>query len=215
MNNKMSNKTNGKGKVIVFLLFYLFNFSTFLPAQTAKQVLDKAAAVVSNKDGVTANFSIKGSSGAQLQSSGTIVIKGKKFHVTTPQASIWFDGKTMWTYLKKNDEVNISTPTESQLATINPYNFINMYKQGYGYTLEKVAGNYVVHLVATDKKKSIQDAYIHVQQKSYIPSQIIYRNAKGVVTTIAITGFKATTQPDGNFRFNAKDFPKAEVIDLR
>ena len=182
--------------------------------QTAKQVLDKAAAVVSAKEGVQAHFSIKSSKAVNLNASGTSSVKGKKFHVNTPQATIWFDGKTMWTYMKKNDEVNVSTPTESQLTTINPYNFINMYKRGYTYTLEKVYNSYYVHLKATDSKKSIQEMHIMVKQKSYIPSQITYRTAKGVVT-IDITGFKATAQPDGTFRFNSKDFPQAEVIDLR
>jgi outer membrane lipoprotein-sorting protein len=55
---------------------------------------------------------------------------------------------------------------------------------------------------------------IRVAQKSYIPSSITYRTAKGV-TTIDITNFKKMNIPDGTFRFNSKDFPQAEVIDLR
>ena len=200
-------------KSISTLVFCLF---AFLPinAQTAKQVLDKTAAVVSAKEGVQAKFSLKSSKGINLNASGTIAVKGKKFHVTTPQATIWFDGKTMWTYMKKNDEVNVTNPTESQLAVINPYNFIYMYKQGYSYTLEKTDKSYMVHLYATDKKKPIQEMHITVMQKSYIPLTIAYRTAKGV-TTIDITNFKATAQPDGIFHFNAKDFPSVEVIDLR
>jgi hypothetical protein len=34
-------------------------------------------------------------------------------------------------------------------------------------------------------------------------------------TTINITGFKQSKLSDGMFRFNSKDFPNAEVIDLR
>jgi len=68
--------------------------------QTAQQVLDKTASVVSNKSGASASFTIKG---GNLSTSGSIAIKGKKFQATTPQATIWFDGKTQWTYMKKND----------------------------------------------------------------------------------------------------------------
>ena len=148
-----------------------------------------------------------------MNASGTIAVKGKKFHATTPQATIWFDGKTQWTYMKKNDEVNIANPTESQLAAINPYNFIYMYKKGYNYTMEKKGGNFVVHLTATGKK-SIQEMYLTVGQKSYSPSQVRYKTAKGW-TTIDIRNFKAANLSDGMFRFNSKDFPHAEVIDLR
>ena len=183
-------------------------------AQTAKEVLDKTAAIVSAKEGVQANFSLKSSNGVGLNASGTIAVKGKKFHATTPQATIWFDGKTMWTYMKKNDEVNVTNPTESQLAAINPYNFIYMYKQGYSYTLTKDGKSFEIRLYAKDKKKSIQEMTIRVAQNSYVPSSITYRTAKGV-TTIDITNFKKMNLSDGTFRFNSKDFPHAEVIDLR
>ena len=179
-------------------------------AQTAKQVLDKTASIVAAKSGAKATFSIKGN---QMNASGTIAIKGKKFQATTPQATIWFDGKTQWTYLKKNEEVNVANPTESELAAINPYNFIYMYQKGYKYTMEKKNGSFIVHLTATDKR-SIQEMYITVNQKTYIPSQIRMRQQKSW-TTIDISGFKQSKLSDGMFRFNSKDFPNAEVIDLR
>ena len=179
--------------------------------QTAKEVLDKAAAAVSNKSGITASFTVKG---AQGDSRGTISIKGRKFHASTPEATIWFDGKTQWAYIKKNDEVNVSTPTESQLQSLNPYNFIYLYKKGYSYTLAKKGGNYEVHLTATDAKHAIREMYITVNPKTYIPSQLRMKQSKGW-TTVDVSNFKQASLPDALFRFNSKDFPQAEVIDLR
>ena len=181
-----------------------------ISAQTAKQVLDKTAGIVAAKSGAKASFSIKGD---QMNASGTIAIKGKKFQATIPQATIWFDGKTQWTYLKKNEEVNVANPTESELAAINPYNFIYMYQKGYKYTMEKKNGSFIVHLTATDKR-GIQEMYITVNQKTYIPSQIRMKQQKGW-TTIDISNFKQAKLSDGMFRFKSKDFPNAEVIDLR
>ena len=202
-----------KHRWIVFVTLFTIHCSLFISpveAQTAKQVLDKTAAVVAAKSGAKASFSIKGD---QMNASGTIAIKGKKFHATTPQATIWFDGKTQWTYLKKNDEVNVANPTESELAAINPYNFIYMYQKGYKYTMEKKNGSFIVHLTGSDKR-GIQEMYITIHQKTYIPSQIRMRQQKGW-TTITISGFKQSKLSDGMFRFNSKDFPNAEVIDLR
>ena len=197
--------------MVIALSFIICHLSfSFAYGQSAKQVLDKTAAVVTAKSGAKASFTIKGD---QMNASGTIAIKGRKFQASTPQATIWFDGKTQWTYLKKNDEVNVANPTEAELAAINPYNFIYMYKKGYKSTMEKKNGSFIVHLTATDKR-SIQEMYITITPKSYIPSQIRMRQQKGW-TTITISGFKQSKLSDGLFRFNSKDFPNAEVIDLR
>lgn len=193
------------------ITFVLLLMAVASYGQTAKQVLDKAAAAVSNKTGVKASFTLKGGT---MNDKGTISIKGRKFTATTPDVIIWFDGKTQWTYVKKNEEVNVSTPTESQLQQLNPYNFIYMYKKGYSYTMQKKDNGYEVHLTATDKKRSVQEMYITVNSKTYIPTQIRVKHSKGW-NTIEISNFKKANLPDGIFRFNSKDFPHAEVIDLR
>lgn len=181
-------------------------------SQTAKQVLDKAAAAVSNKQGMTAKFNISGPNFSPTN--GTISVKGKKFQATTEVAIIWFDGKTQWTYMKQNNEVNVSNPSEAELQALNPYNFINLYKKGFTYTMTTKGNNYEVHLTATDKKRNIQEMYITVNKSSYVPTQVKMKQKNGW-TTINISNFKTAKLNDAMFRFNAKDYPHAEVIDLR
>ena len=197
-------------KIALMIMMLLLCAGT--KAESAKSILDKAAATVSTPSGVQANFEMRSKQFGNT--SGSISIKGKKFHATTPQAIVWFDGKTQWTYMKQNDEVNVSNPTEAELQTINPYNFINIYKKGFKLSSKKVNNSYEVHLKATDKKRNIQEMYIIVDQKTYRPTHVkMYQNGKWSV--ILISGLKATTLSDGLFQFNAKDFPQAEVIDLR
>ena len=204
--------TKHRWLVLVALSFIIYHLSfSFAYGQSAKEVLDKTAAVVSAKNGAQASFSIKGD---DFSTSGTIAIKGRKFHATTPQAVVWFDGKTQWTYVKKNDEVNVANPSESVLAAINPYSFIYMYKKGYSYTLTKKGANYEIHLKATDKKRSIQELFLVINQKTSVPSRIRLKQKKEW-TTIDIQNFKTSSLSDGLFRFNSKDFPSAEIIDLR
>ena len=186
-------------KKICFLILAAL-ISTVSMAQTAKSVLDKAAANITVKEGVKANFRMTGGIGF---ASGTILIKGKKFHATTPKAIVWFDGKTMWTYMKDNEEVNVSNPTEAQLQAINPYNFINLYKNGYTSNLNTTGNAYVVHLTSTAKDK-----------KSYHPTQVKLLQGKSW-TIFDISDLSKSKIADSQFRFNAKDFPQAEVIDLR
>ena len=181
-------------------------------AESAKSILDKAAATISNPGGVQANFQMISKQFGST--SGTISIKGHKFHASTPQAIVWFDGKTQWTYMKNNDEVNVSNPTEAELQSINPYNFINIYKKGFKLSSKKVNDSYEVHLKSTDKNRKIQEMYIIVDQQSYRPTHVkMLQNGKWSV--LLISGLKSTSLSDGMFQFNAKDFPQAEIIDLR
>ena len=197
-----------KTGIILMMLLLCMGVS----AENAKNILDKAAATVSNPGGVQANFQMI--SKQYGSTNGTISIKGRKFHASTPQAILWFDGKTLWTYMKQNDEVNVSNPTEAELQSINPYNFINIYKKGFKLSSKKVNNSYEVHLKATDKKRNIQEMYIIVDQQSYRPTHVkMYQNGKW--TVLLINGLKSTSLSDGLFQFNAKDFPQAEVIDLR
>ena len=170
-----------------------------------------STATYAQKEGVKANFKMKGGIG---NASGSILIKGKKFHATTSQAVVWFDGKTMWTYLKNNEEVNVSNPTEAQLQAINPYNFINLYKKGYKATLNSSGNSHVVHLTASSADRKIKELFITVDKKTYHPTQVKLLQGKKW-TIFDITNLKKQATADAEFRFNAKDFPHAEIIDLR
>ena len=191
----------------IILLSCMVLASVCCMAQNAKEalkVLDKTAAIVGRNGGAYAGFSISGSKlGA---TNGTIAIKGNKFYAHTPQATVWFNGKTQWAYMKATNEVNVTTPNEAKQAQMNPYKFITLYKSGYSLTSKKQGNAYQIHMVA-------QELYITIG-KNYIPSQVKMRQGTNW-TTINITNFKAKNQSDAVFTFNAKEFPKAEVIDLR
>lgn len=198
-------------KIILLLSLFVCYFS-FCSAQTAKQVLDKCAATLNTKEGLKADFSM--TSAQYGSASGTIAIKGRMFHATTSVAAMWFDGKTQWTYMKKTDEVSVTNPTEAQLQAINPYNFINMYKKGFKYTMTADDKTYKVHLTAENSSKRISEMFITINKKSYEPSEVKLLQGKKW-TTFTISNLKKVVMADSEFKFNSKDYPTAEVIDLR
>lgn len=197
-------------KILLSLVMAIFAIVSY--GQTAQQVLDKTAKVIGNKGGAKANFTF---SNAKVGSvSGTIAIKGNKFNARTSEATVWYDGKTQWTYMKKTNEVNVSNPTQAQQMSMNPYTFIHIYKTGYNMTLKTVGSNYQVHLTAQNKKRTVQELYITVNKKTYIPSQVKMRQGSSW-STINVSNFSAKSIANSAFVFNSKDFPTAEVVDLR
>lgn len=197
-------------KTRLFTLIMTLVLTMGANAQTATQILDKTAAVVGRSGGASASFRMN--AGGQSVS-GTIAIKGKKFYANTGSAKVWFDGKTQWAWLRSTNEVNITTPTQAEQMTMNPYTFINIYKTGFKSTVSNVGGNYQVHLTADNQKRSVQEMYITIS-KSYSPVSVKMRSGKSW-TTISISNFKAANQSDATFKFNPKSCPGAEVIDLR
>mgnify|MGYP001742993042 CR=1 FL=1 len=159
-------------------------------AQSAKSVLDKAASQLS-RGAVSAHFSASGAMGKQ---SGTLVAQGNKFVLTSPKARIWFDGKTEWALAQGSGEVNVTTPSAGEVASMNPMNFVYLYKRGYNAT----------------------EAYVMVAKSSNLPYQVRIRTGASSWTTISISGLQVGAKKgDAFFRFNAKDFPKVDVVDLR
>lgn len=197
--------------IITALFIITLSLSAKSTAADAKTILDKAAAKVNLSKGATASFTISGDKlGTQ---SGTISIKGNKFQASTSTTMVWFDGKTQWTYIKKNEEVNVSTPSAAKQASMNPYTFLNIYKKGYNMSVENTASGKQVHLTAQNKNAGIKEMYILVD-KDYNIKQVKMKQSSGWYS-ISISNLKSKNLSDSAFTFRAKDYPKAEVIDLR
>ena len=198
-------------KLIIMLIALVATMN--LSAQTAMKVLDKASSEFKKSASVNVSFEV----GVDGQTDkGTVVLQGKKFCTSLSSTTIWFDGKTMWTYVKDNEEVNVTTPSTAQLAKINPYAFLDIYKKGYNVAF---GGNtkayYEVILTATDKKTAMQKAIVRIDKKDYHPTYIMMGQARGNLE-ISITSYKTGKKlADSAFQFNKKKYPKAEVIDLR
>ena len=179
---------------------------------TARQVLDKTASVISNKTGVMANFTI--SNTKMGKSTGVIYVKGNKWHAKIPAGLVWYNGKTQWTYVKANEEVNVTTPTKEQQSAFNPYSFIYLYKKGYKCVLNEKGNNYIVSMIGENSQKGIGEMIIFISKSTFAPTKLKMRQGE-TWTDIIINSFKKGKYSDSMFQFQSKDFPKAEIIDLR
>lgn len=199
-------------KILVDLMILAALFFTSVAAyaaNTARQTLDKAAAKVNLSKGVIISFTMSGGSiGTQ---SGSMAIKGNKFNARTKSAIIWFDGKTQWLYNKKSQEVNISTPKNAQLASMNPYFFLTIYKKGYELSQTTTANGYNVRVYGG--KAGIKEMYIQTDRQYNIKKIKLKQGGQWLSITINDLTHKSIS--DSAFRFNTMEYPKAEVIDLR
>ena len=200
-----------------YLLVLILFLSVSLSAQKDKQareILDKTANALQQAGGIRATFGGTGN--------GTLLLKGNRFYLNSGGIQSWFDGKTQWSYVTKNDEVNVSNPTQEELQQINPYTFLYMYQKGFSYKLgatKTYRGKAVweVVLTARDKKQELEHITLFVTKDTYEPLCILLQQ-RGQQTRneITITSYQTKQNyADQVFTFDKKQYPNAEVIDLR
>jgi len=210
-------------KLKLFILSLLIPFIG-IEAQNARTILDKAATAYNNAGTVTASFTLD-SKEVKTKSiysvDGTAYMKGDKFKIDIPDATIWFDGKNQWIYKKGIDEIIITEPTKEELQGISPSSLFSIYKQGFNlsYKGEKhVAGTAVLEVELTPQNKSSDYTKITVQinKATNLFSQIILLDKLGYENTLTIRKMQTKTNlPDKTFIFNKSDYPNAEIFDQR
>lgn len=196
--------------------------SLTMVAQTAKSVLDQTANLLQSGGGLEATFEgtqFKGTKAAGT-ATGKIQVQGNKFKITSDAVTTWFDGRTQWSLIAGSDEVNVSTPTAAELQQMNPWAFVNLYKKGYSLTRSdatyKGRACHEVRLNAQSKSNSIQTLVVTIDKSTHLPHSIRIKDSKGEWTRIRVSNVSMHKKwNDAQFKFDEKQHPGVEVIDLR
>lgn len=207
---------------IFLTLTAAFAVSISSMAQTARQVLDQTATKLRNSGGIEVTFEgtqFKGTHEAG-SATGHIQVQGSKFKIVSNALTTWFDGHTQWTLMNGSDEVNVSKPSATELQQVNPYTFLNLYKQGYNLKLATVYYHgkacHEVRMIAQNKGNGLQLVIAVIDKQSKMPLSLRMKDNHGEWTRIRINGIHTHKRwNDANFRFNPKNHPNIEVIDLR
>ena len=178
--------------------------------QKAKEVLDAVAENYQQGDGMKISFK-----GSQI---GTLWLKGDHFVLECGGIKSWFDGKTQWSYVKDNEEVNVSSPTPEELQTVNPYALVTMYRKGFnyrydGYKVRKGKKGQEITLLPL-VKGDIRKIILNVDNQ-LVPVYIGIDMENGHYEEFVSTSFERLSLSDDFFRFDEKQYPDVEVIDLR
>ena len=199
-------------KIKFFCLFLLLLLPQLLLAEGATAILDKAAARFKAAGDVKIGFQVSTEAGS---TTGYIDIAGNKFHCDMGGTRVWFDGTTLWNYVKANEEVNVTTPSEAETARLNPYSFITMYKKGYSCKNGKSTKAYHEVIMTGSKNTAYKSVVVRLDKKNYQPLYVKTTTAKHT-TEVTVNSYLTNQKfPATRFSFSKKEFPKAEVVDLR
>ena len=199
-------------KLILFMVMAVALFSA--SAQSPSSVVDKVLGSLKGGKAVSASYAMSSSQGS---SKGTLVISGKKFRVLASDIKCWYNGKTMWSYSPATGEVNITTPTASDLQMTNPYSAAQNFKSSYiiskGGTRN---GTYTIRF--TPKKKSnVKHMLVTVSTSTWLITKAEVVETSGAKTTVTISNYNRNASASAStFEFDKSQVPAGtEVVDLR
>ena len=193
-----------------FICFFALISSNAQDSKTAEKILDKVSALLSTSEGIRIDFS-----GSE---NGFLLMKGEKFYLNNQSIQSWYDGKTQWSYLTDNEEVNISTPTDEEIHAISPYHLLKNYNSDYTYIYigkNKRKGKPVHEINLTSKSEPMNHIKLFVSDENKPVAILFYRNNK-LISEVNITSLQSDSKMNDNlFRFDKAKYPQAEIIDLR
>lgn len=151
---------------------------------------------------------------------GTLLIKGEKYKLTLKGQEVIADGKTIWTFLKESNEVQINDAGENSDG-ISPTGIFTIYEKGFStkYLGDKKEGTKNLHqieLVPDDSKKSYFKIQLFIDKQEKIISSAKIFNKNGTNMIYVIEQFKVNPEaPEAMFTFDKSKHPGVEVVDLR
>lgn len=219
------NRTMKKYLLIALLLTFLLPIGRAQTDAKAKAILVEVSRKYKSYDIVKTDFVFTlDNPQAKMKDTqnGTLYVKSKsnKYKVVTPEQDLISDGKTQWTYLKHDKEVQISEVDNSSDA-INPAKLFTIYEQGFKYIYSgdvKVNGKieHVIDLSPLDTKRSYFKIRLNIDKASKHITKAVIFDKNGNKYTYAIKAFTPNVKiSESVFAFDAKKFPGVNVEDLR
>lgn len=211
---------------LLFLLVSGFMISAY--AQTdakAKAILAGVSKKYRSYDVVKADFTFTlDNLQAKIKESqqGTLTVKAaaNKYKVSMTEQEMISDGKSQWTYLKEDKEVQVTTVDHSGEG-LNPAKIFTIYESGFKslYTGDTKAGGKVYQMVdlsPIDTKKSFYKIRLTIDKVAKQISNVLIFDKSGNRYTYAVKSFIPNVKvPESTFTFDAKRYPRVEVVDLR
>jgi len=201
----------------------------------AKAILNKVSAKYHAYNIVKSDFTIvidDPQSGTTQTQKATLIVQAKtnKYKLTMYSADptqknvveqeIISDGKSQWTYLKKDKEVQLNNVDHSD-ETFNPAQMFTLYEKGFKYIytgnkVEKGKTYQVIDLTPEDINKQYFKVRLWIDKvQKELHSALIF-DKSGIKYSYTVNSLIPNVNlPETTFTYDKKTHPGVEVVDLR
>lgn len=212
-----------KSIITIFTLFLSLGIFAQNSAES-RNIVDKTYKDYISSDGIKLSFTLTtiDSQGQEYDTQkGKASVKGDKFHIETTDMDVWFDGKTQWVLMKSIKEVNVSNPSDSELASISPLALLGLYREGYVLKspISKSLKNrsvYQINMIPVNGNAEFKDITVYIDKTSSRLLQAEFTMKNNMKSKIDITDYNDNYKfSDSDFVFDITKNRDLEIIDLR
>jgi len=151
---------------------------------------------------------------------GEVTVSGQQYALSANGQEVYNDGKATYTYLKNENEVNI-TESDPKNQDMSPAQMYTMYKKGYKYQLLKPVKEGAItydqiELTPDNKTNDVFKVDILVNRADKSIKSVKTFKKNGTRTTFTLKNFKPNVPVAAStFTFDKAKHPGVKVIDLR
>lgn len=200
--------------IYLSLIFVLLTAFDIRGAATAQEVLDKAVNKLKSSKGIYADFTLK-QGGKQVN--GKYKASGEKFCIITPSNCAWYDGKSLVTLNKHDNEATITNPSSDELRATDPLRYLSS-RSDFTATFDKSSGPSRKVIVLSPKKRgtNVKQIQLVLSGASLTPVKIgiVTSDGKSVNLTLSNVNYSAIIKSN-EFNFSKSSHPGVKIIDLR
>ena len=212
-----------KRNIFTLAVLFIAGMAFAQSSNQSRAILDKAFNAYEKSRGILLDFNITTSEAngtAYQPQTGKARIKGNKFKLEMDAMDTWYDGKTQWVLMKDANEVNISNPTSTEIASLSPLALLGMYKTGF--TLKNPVSKmvngksaFVIDMIP-DGKSDFKQLSVAIDKKTHAVLQVKTLMSNDTKSTIDISSYNPYNYfSEAVFVFNKAAHPGVEIVDLR
>jgi outer membrane lipoprotein carrier protein len=150
---------------------------------------------------------------------GTLLLEGDKYRLNIAGQTVISNGKTSWTYISDANEIQVNTVEDNEDA-ITPNKLLSSYYENYKSKLigeeSKGGQTYQIIELKPSEDKSYSRIELTINKELKRIAKIAIQDKNGNTFSYIVNDFKPDVPVKASdFTFDPKEFPGAEVIDMR
>lgn len=210
-------------KFLSIAILFLVTVTTNAQDKKAKDLLDQVTAKIKSYKNITIDFKYALSNAKEninKESKGNVIIEGNKYVLNFMGVTKIYDGKKSYTINPEDEEVTISSLSDSDEKAITPSKMLTFFNSGYKFSwdiLQDVKGRKIqyIKLVPTSGKDQRKEILLGIDSQTKNIYNVIEIGKNGTRTTLTVNSFK-TNQPlsKNQFTFVASKYPNYYINKL-